>query len=352
MTEPMRAVIVTISDRCSRGAAVDTSGPALAAIARQQLGAVIVHEECVPDDAALITAAFTRWSAPEHRVDLILSTGGTGLAPRDVTPEALRSVVHREHPALMELARLRCLAKTPRAFLSRGIAGTMHQTLIITLPGSTRGCSEMLEALLDVLPHAVATLRGEDGGHADPVAAFFDAIVPIVLVGGQSRRFGRGILVERAIGALRGVFGARVVLVGDCDGTVAECGDRHCDDRHPGKGPLGGIVTALQAFAAPVFVLAGDMPSIRAEHVQIVVQAAWDSRGDEPRPWAILGMTDRVQPCLGLYLPEALPSLECQLAAATLRLHEALPAERVRTVALPAEAAVNVNRPADLASGG
>jgi molybdenum cofactor synthesis domain-containing protein len=94
-------------------------------------------------------------------VDLILSTGGTGLAPRDVTPEAAKRVFHREHEGLMDLSRQRCLAKTPRTFLSRGVAGTIHRTLIITLPGSPRGCAEMLEAIVDILPHAVETLRGD-----------------------------------------------------------------------------------------------------------------------------------------------------------------------------------------------
>ena len=88
-------------------------------------------------------------------------TGGTGLAPRDVTPEAARLVLEREHPGLMELARLRCLEKSPKAYLSRGIAGTIGRTLILTLPGSPRGAVENLEAILDVLPHAIDTLRGD-----------------------------------------------------------------------------------------------------------------------------------------------------------------------------------------------
>lgn len=161
MSGPIRAAVLTVSDRCSRGEAVDTSGPGLCAVLRERLGAEIVATECVPDEPDQIVERLTRWSRAGEGIDLIASTGGTGLAPRDRTPEAARRVIEREHPALMELARLRCLEKTPRAFLSRGVAGTVGRTLILTLPGSPRGARENLEALLDILPHAIETLRGE-----------------------------------------------------------------------------------------------------------------------------------------------------------------------------------------------
>ena len=161
MSGPVRVAVLTVSDRCSRGEAVDTSGPGLCAVLRERLGAEIVVTDCVPDEPDQIVERFMRWSRAGERIDLIASTGGTGLAPRDQTPEAARRVIEREHPALMELARLRCLEKTPRAFLSRGVAGTVGRTLILTLPGSPRGARENLEALLDILPHAIETLRGE-----------------------------------------------------------------------------------------------------------------------------------------------------------------------------------------------
>lgn len=171
---PIRAAVLTVSDRCSRGTATDTSGPALADMLRTRLGAEVVESRCLPDEQDQIAACFVGWSGPRRGIDLIVSTGGTGLAPRDVTPEAARSVIEREHPGLMELARLRCMAKTPRTFLSRGVAGTIGRTLILTLPGSIKGSTENLEALLDILPHAVETLRGEvqdDGRHdATPVS--------------------------------------------------------------------------------------------------------------------------------------------------------------------------------------
>lgn len=158
---PIRAAVLTVSDRCSRGTTVDTSGPALAKLLRERLSAEVALTRCLPDEIPLLAACFRDWSRPEAAIDLVISTGGTGLAPRDVTPEAARSVFDREHSGLMELARLRCYASTPRTYLSRGVAGTAGRTLILTLPGSLRGSTEMLEALLDILPHAIETLRGE-----------------------------------------------------------------------------------------------------------------------------------------------------------------------------------------------
>lgn len=171
-TNPIRAAVLTVSDRCSRGQAVDTSGPGLCEILRAQMNAVIVATRCLPDEEELLASCFVEWSRPESGIDLVISTGGTGLAPRDVTPEAAKRVFEREHSGLMELARIRCLTKTPRTFLSRGVAGTIGRTLILTLPGSVRGSSENLEALLDILPHAIETLRGEvqDDGRPDAAA--------------------------------------------------------------------------------------------------------------------------------------------------------------------------------------
>lgn len=177
MKETIRAAVLTVSDRCSRGESADKSGPAVAAMLTERLGAEVVERECVPDEIGRIEAALRRWAEPGRRIDLALTTGGTGLSPRDVTPEAAMRVIDRPHAGLMELARLRCAcapagggvassprrACDPRAFLSRGVAGTAGRTLIITLPGSPQGATETLAALLDVLPHATAVLRGE--GH-------------------------------------------------------------------------------------------------------------------------------------------------------------------------------------------
>ncbi len=171
LDHPIRAAVLTVSDRCSRGVTTDTSGPALCDILRAELHAEIILTKILPDETAQLAACFLDWSGPAHRIDLLLSTGGTGLAPRDVTPEAAARVIQRPHAGLMDLARLRCYAKTPRTFLSRGLAGTINQTLLITLPGSPRGATEMLEALLDILPHAVETLRGEVQDDGRPSAS-------------------------------------------------------------------------------------------------------------------------------------------------------------------------------------
>jgi molybdenum cofactor synthesis domain-containing protein len=169
MPGPFRAAVLTVSDRCSRGQATDTSGPALVAMLRERLKAEVVATTCLPDDAAQLQRQFVAWADADPTIDLVVSTGGTGLAPRDTTPEAAAAVIERPHPGLMELARLRCYAKTPRTFLSRGVAGVRRRTLILTLPGSPRGATENLEALLDILPHALETLRGEvqDDGRPD-----------------------------------------------------------------------------------------------------------------------------------------------------------------------------------------
>ncbi len=158
---PIRAAVLTVSDRCSRGAAVDTSGPACERLLAERLGAVVVARACLPDEIEPIAALFRAWSDPNATIDLVVATGGTGFAPRDVTPEAARRVLEREAPGLMELARSRCAQQTPLTYLSRGVAGTIGRTLLLTLPGSERGATETLAALVDVLPHAIASLRSE-----------------------------------------------------------------------------------------------------------------------------------------------------------------------------------------------
>jgi len=167
---PIRVAILTLSDRCFRGQTVDTSGPALADLLRQRLAATIIQQACLPDDRPAIAQLLRTWTDNPSAPDLILTTGGTGLSPRDVTPEATLDILERRHAGLMELVRRRCSEKTPRAYLSRGEAGTRGQTLIINLPGSLRGATESLQALLDLLPHAIETLRGDVQDDGRPAA--------------------------------------------------------------------------------------------------------------------------------------------------------------------------------------
>jgi molybdopterin adenylyltransferase len=153
--------VLTVSDRASRGAMADESGPA---VRRLLAGAGFDVSEVavVPDERDRI-AAFLVAAARDH--ELVVTTGGTGLAPRDVTPEATRSVLDYEVPGLAELMRTAGIRKTPLAALSRAVAGVRGRTLVVNLPGSVRGATESLEAILPVLPHAAALLRG-DAGHS------------------------------------------------------------------------------------------------------------------------------------------------------------------------------------------
>lgn len=149
--------VLTISDGASRGYRVDTSG-ALIESTLTEHGLRLRHREIVPDDTALITGWLRRW-AP--RVDLIVTTGGTGLGPRDVTPEATMRAIERPVPGLAEALRDETRRKTPLAALSRGVAGILGRCLIVNLPGSPKAVSEYLEVLLPVLPHALDTVRGD-----------------------------------------------------------------------------------------------------------------------------------------------------------------------------------------------
>lgn len=155
----MRVGILTVSDRSARGDREDLSGPVLARTVTERLaGAVVVQTTIVPDDRAEIAVTLQRW-ADELALELILTTGGTGVAPRDVTPEATLAVVERLTPGLAETMRAESLRVTPHAMLSRGVAGIRGRTLIVNLPGSPKGAVENLLTILPVLPHAVELLQ-------------------------------------------------------------------------------------------------------------------------------------------------------------------------------------------------
>lgn len=159
----MNVGVLTLSDKGSRGERVDTSGPAIGEMLAP-LGATIRRTEVLPDDLESIAAVLADW-ADSGELDLIVTTGGTGLAPRDVTPEATLRVVERLAPGLAELMRAEGLRHTPMAALSRAVAGMRGRTLIVNLPGSEKGVRESLAVLLPLLPHAVETLRGAAGDH-------------------------------------------------------------------------------------------------------------------------------------------------------------------------------------------
>lgn len=159
----IRFGILTSSDRSARGERPDISGPALADLVRSQ-GWLVVRQTILPDEQAALSETMRHWS-DGGEIDVILITGGTGFAPRDVTPEATRAVIEREAPGLSEAMRAASLRVTPHAMLSRLVAGIRRRTLIINLPGSPKGAVENFQVVLPVLEHALRLLRGEDGGH-------------------------------------------------------------------------------------------------------------------------------------------------------------------------------------------
>lgn len=157
----IRVAILTVSDSCSQGKSRDVSGPTIAEmLAGDEF--VICEKKIVADDLDEIAGALTNF-CDKGGVDVVFTTGGTGLGPRDVTPEATISVCERIVPGLGEMTRAEGFKKTHNAMLSRGVAGIRKNTLVVNLPGSPRAVRECLEIILDVLGHAVDMMRG--GGH-------------------------------------------------------------------------------------------------------------------------------------------------------------------------------------------
>ena len=156
----MNAGVLTVSDRVSRGEAEDRSGDALAELLAAD--GYDLTRRVVPDEASEIAAAIEELAAAAQ---LVLTTGGTGLAPRDVTPEATRTVLQREAPGIAEALRADSIAKTPHGLLSRGVAGVVGRTLVVNLPGSTGGCRDGYAVLRPALAHALSLLRDESTQH-------------------------------------------------------------------------------------------------------------------------------------------------------------------------------------------
>lgn len=160
-----RAGVLTVSDKGARGEREDLSGDALAR-RLEELGYGVEVKEVVPDDEGAIGKTLAAW-ADEKGLDLVLTAGGTGFSPRDVTPEATSRVLQREAPGLAEAMRAESLQKTPHAMLSRGRAGIRGKTLIVNLPGSVKAALENLEAIVKALPHGLEKLRGDPSDCGD-----------------------------------------------------------------------------------------------------------------------------------------------------------------------------------------
>jgi len=155
----LRFGILTLSDRSSRGERADSSGPALALLIQAE-GWSVTKQSILPDEESAIREILVNW-ADSAELDVILTTGGTGFSPRDVTPEATRAVIEREAPGLSEAMRAASLKITPHAMLSRIVTGIRRKTLIINLPGSPKGAVENLQVILPVLSHAVQLLQDD-----------------------------------------------------------------------------------------------------------------------------------------------------------------------------------------------
>jgi molybdopterin adenylyltransferase len=162
----MRVAILTISDAGAAGNREDRSGEEIARWVAAR-GASLADRALVPDDTLAIVRALTAWCDSDS-ADLVLTTGGTGLSPRDITPEATRAVIERAAPGIAEYIRARAVPAFPRAALGRGIAGTRANTLIVNLPGSTSGVRDALAALDAIADHACDILRGRAGDHGAP----------------------------------------------------------------------------------------------------------------------------------------------------------------------------------------
>ena len=161
MRKMFTAGILTISDKGSRGERQDKSGEAIREII-SSMDVRIVNYDIIPDEKELIIEKLVKW-VDEDDLDVLITTGGTGLTPRDVTPEATLAVVDRIVPGFAEAMRAESLKKTPMAMLSRAVVGARGKCLIINLPGSPKAVRECLEAILPALPHAVETLKGQAG---------------------------------------------------------------------------------------------------------------------------------------------------------------------------------------------
>ena len=153
----MKFGVICVSDRCSQGLCEDKSGPVISEILAP-LGETVFYE-IVPDEKILISLSIIK-GCDQTDADVIFTTGGTGLAPRDVTPEATKAVIERETPGISEAIRQKSLEITPKAMLSRAVSGIRGNTLIINLPGSPKAVKEALEIVIPVLPHAIETLTG------------------------------------------------------------------------------------------------------------------------------------------------------------------------------------------------
>lgn len=165
MASPYRAAIVTVSDSVAQGVREDLSGPAVRQVL-EEAGWTVISTEAVPDDFSVLRERLSAL-ASDSEIDAVFTTGGTGVGPRDRTPEATTSIMERSLPGVAEVMRREGLKKTPLAALSRAVVGLKGKSLLVNLPGAPAGAQDSLKAILEILPHAIDVLRGEEA-HAAP----------------------------------------------------------------------------------------------------------------------------------------------------------------------------------------
>lgn len=184
--EATQAAVLTVSDSCAAGAATDTAGPAVIRILEEELGANIAFAGVEPDEQERLEARLRDLTG--RGLDLVFTAGGTGLGPRDVTPEATRAIIEREAPGLAEAMRAASARITPHALLQRGVCGVRRSTLVVNLPGSEKAATENLRVILPALGHAVRMLRGDTAHANDPRRHARAAGAPPVLAGAEAER--------------------------------------------------------------------------------------------------------------------------------------------------------------------
>ncbi len=156
----LKAAVITVSDRGFRGEREDLSGPVAERVLKERLKVQVILKQIVPDEVELIKEAILK--ACDLGVDLVVTCGGTGVSPRDVTPEATRELLDKELPGFSEAMRMEGFKKTPHAIISRGICGFRRNTLIINLPGSPKAVEEGLEVIIRAIPHAIEKAKGDE----------------------------------------------------------------------------------------------------------------------------------------------------------------------------------------------
>jgi molybdopterin adenylyltransferase len=269
-----RAAVLTVSDGVTHGTREDASGDAAAGLLRDA-GFDVSDRRVVPDERAEIESAIRELAAANG---LVVTTGGTGFGPRDVTPEATRAVIEREAPGLAELMRATGLAKTPMAALSRGLAGAVGSALILNLPGSPKGVRESLAAVLPVIPHAVELLAGATGAH--PSVPSVDRMPPQVATADGPTAYGPTSWVEAK--AVR-LIGSPPCAVGNAM-TIVPGGEV--------RGTLGCAEFDAAAVAAAAEIQAAGAPEMRTfHHDEGDVEVYLEPHGARPR-LVIVSATD------------------------------------------------------------